>query len=271
LGEGIVSESVAGTPPQDVRPVRSSTTSLEIVAESLSMLRQSLKARWGIWLVAAIFFTGTNIADIVFGTPAHPFQSPLVIASVIVRIVAYAIVSATAIRAFTNRLEVWSINLSLLRSALAFAALLAASMVLLLIVSHFITRPLTAAITNDIHARRVTSLIVVAVWLVIFGIVTVRLSPWIAALAVGDNAVNFKTAWQGMRGATLAAIGAVVWLSPVPLVHLAFTAQAQYLGSSSLGIVLTAIDGLVSVLQVMLAMAIAAVLYRHVSKNKPSP
>lgn len=266
-----MSDTIAGTPPPDLCPARPSTTSLEIVAGSLSMLRQSLTARWSIWLVAAIFFTGTNILDILFGTPAHPFQSPLVIVSVIVRIVAYAIVSAAAIRAFTNQSEVWSINLSLLRSALAFAALLAASMVLLLIVSHFITRPLTAVITNDIHTRHVISLIVIAVWLVVFGIVTVRLSPWIAALAVGDKSANFKTAWQGMRGATLAAIGAVVWLSPVPLAHLTFTAQAQYLGKGSLGILLTSIDGLVSVLQVMLAMAIAAVLYRYVSKNKPSP
>lgn len=234
------------------------------------MLRQSLTARWDIWLVAAIFFTGTNIVDMKFGTQAHPFESPLVIASLIVRIAAYAIVSAAAIRTFTGQAKVWSINLPMLRSALAFVALLAASMLLLAIVSHFITRPLTAIATNDMHTRQVTSLIVVAVWLLVFGIVTVRLSPWLAALAIGDNAINFQSAWKGMRGATLAAIGAVVWLSPVPIAHLVFTAQAQFLSGISLGLILTAIDGLVSVLQVMLALAMASVLYRFVKTYLPS-
>ena len=73
-----------------------------------------------------------------------------------------------------------------------------------------------------------------------------------------------------MRGVTLAAIGALIWIAPVTIAHFVLTAQAQHLRGAP-QIALTVIDGLVSVLQVMLAMALAAVLYRFVAKNKPSP
>lgn len=266
-----MSESIAGIPPQyRGPPLPPTTTSLEIVGESLSMLRQSLWARWDIWLFAAVFFTGTNIADIVFATPGSPLHSPMTIASLIVRIVADVWVVAAAIRAFTNRGAVWAIDVPLLRYAAASVALLAISMILLFIVARFVTHPLIALATHDAHKARVASLSVLCVWLLGFGIVTVRLSPWIAALAVGDNSIGLSAAWKAMRGATLAAIGAIVWTAPVPIAHLALTAQAQYLTGFS-QIILTVIDSLVSVLQGLLAMAIASVLYRFVSENKPSP
>lgn len=263
-----MSETIAGTPPPDRRPVRPSMTSLEIVAESLSLLRQSLSARWDVWLVAAIFFTGTDVVDIVFASPGGPFRSPVTAVSLIVRVIALVWVVAAAIRGFTGQRMIWTVNLPMLRCAVAFAGLLVLSVLLLFGLSHFITRPLIGAMTHDPQANQIASLLVLAIWLVVFAIVTVRLSPWIAALAIGDNAINLSAAWKGMRGATLAAIGALVWTSPVPIAHLVFTAQAQYMGGL-LGLILTVIDGLVSVVQILLAMAIAAALYRFVKTNLP--
>lgn len=219
-------------------------------------------------MIAAVFFTGTDVVDIVFASPGGPFHSPLMLASLAIRIVALVWIVAAAIRTFTGQTAIWAVNLPMLRCALAFAGLLVVSMLLLFVLSRFITGPLIAELTHNPQANQIASLVVLAIWLAVFAIITVRLSPWIAALAIGDNAIDLSTAWKGMRGATLAAIGALVWTSPVPIAHLVFTAQAQYVGGL-LGLILTVIDGLVSVLQIMLAMAIAAALYRFVKTNLP--
>jgi len=265
-----VSETIAGTPPPDRRPVRSSTTSLEIVAESFSLLGQSLTTRWDVWLLAAIFFTSTNIVDIVFAPPGNPFHSPLMVASLIIRVVANVWAVTAAARVLTMSGRVWAIDLPLLRCTGAFVALIVLSLVLMVIAKHVIVNPVIAAMTQVTHATHRALVVFTGVWLIGFAIVTVRLSAWLVALAIGDRAMDFSAAWRGMQGANLAAIGALIWTSPVPIGHLVLTSQAQDL-RGPFQVALTVIDGLVSVLQVMLMMAMAAVLYRFASNNKPAP
>ncbi|HVP85407.1 MAG TPA: hypothetical protein VMS78_11855 [Rhizomicrobium sp.] len=266
----MVSDSIAGIPPPDIRPARPpSTTSLEIVAESLAMLRRSVSQHWSIWLVAAFFFTGTNIVDIVFGTRGNPFQSPLMVASLFVRVVSYVMVVVAALRTFTGGSSIWKVDQHLLRCAGAFFGLFALSIALLLLFTPFVARPVVEAVTADHQLKREISVAMVAVWFVLFAIVTIRLSPWIVALAVGDNSIGLRSAWKRMRGATLAGIGALIWTAPVPIAHLALTAEAQYL-SGSIQLSFTVVDGLVSVLQVMIALAIAVALYNFAKKNKPA-
>lgn len=261
-----MSETVVGIPPPRLGPPPPpTTTSLEIVAESLSMLRQSFFARWDIWLVAALFFTVTNVVDIVLRTPGHPFQSPMVIVSLVVRVAAYILVVAAALRAFTGRKSVWSVDLPLLRYVAAFVALLLVGVVLLAFM-HSI--PLILMRAYDPQASFAISLPLLFIWLFGFAVATLRIFPWIVALAVGDRSVGLSSAWRGMRGATLAGIGALIWTAPVLIVHLALTAEAKYLTGTP-QLTLTVIDGLISVLEVMLNMAIAAVLYRFVAKYLP--
>lgn len=263
-----MSDTIAGIPPPYLGPEPlPTTTSLEVVAESLASLRQSLSTHWEIWLIAAIFFTGTNIVDILFTTPGHPFQSPLSIASLIVRLMSYVLVVVAAMRAFTGQSSVWAINLPLLRTVAAFVALTVSSLLLLLAFTAFISRPLIGLMTADPQTQRMASLIVVSLWLIGFAIATVRLSPWIVALAINDRSIGLKTAWKGMRGATLAAIGALIWTAPIPIAHLALTAEAQYLTGTP-QLIFAVIDGLISVLLVLISMAIAAALYRFVAKYK---
>lgn len=263
-----MSESIVGIPPPDRRPARPpTTTSLEVVAETLASLRQSLGNHCEIWLIAAIFFTGTNVVDILFTTPGHPFQSPLSIFSLIVRLLSYVWVVVAAIRAFAGQSAVWTINLPLLRTVAAFVALTVSSMLLLFVFTAWISRPLIGLMTADPQSHRFAALIVLCIWLIGFAVATVRLSPWIVALAINDRSIGLKTAWKGMRGATLAAIGALIWTAPVPIAHVALTAEAQYLTGTS-QLVFTVIDGLISVLLVLISMAIAAALYQFVAKYK---
>lgn len=251
-----MSDTIAGIPP----PYRGrypapTITSLEIVAQSLSLLRRSLSTRWDIWLVAVIFLVGTNIAGIGFAPMGDRPHASLSTASQIVRAVSYIPVAAAAVRAFTGRGSVWSIDLPLLRyMAATLAALLA------LLIPMFFIIALAAFGTK---AASAVSMAVFVGCILVLALVMLRVSPWLAALSVGDGSLHLSSAWKGMRGAMLAAVGAAIWLSPVLIVHIALNAEAQYqTGTAQLAF--TIVDGLVCVLQLMIDMAIIAVLYLFV-------
>ncbi len=260
-----MSAALATTPPE--RSASARFTAIGILREALTLMRGSLYGAWSIWAVATVFFTGTDLVDIIYGGGANPLHSPLTMISLAIRVIANIWVAAAAIRAFANRGAIWAIDLALLRYTAAFLLLIVGSIGLLLALSRLVVHPLIAMATSDTHISHIVSMAVTGAWLVGFTLLTVRWMPWIVALAIGDRVTRFSIAWQGMRGAMLAAIGAYLLVAPVMIAHFLLTIWAQSLAGSAQFWV-TTLDGVVSVVQVMSGMAVAVVLYRHVADEK---
>jgi len=209
-----------------------------------------------------MLFTGTDLVDIVYGAPqsGHGF-SPAQIASLAIRVIAPLWVSTAAWRIMLGSARAaWAPDFAFWRYVLVSLLLFAVTFVPAVAA----TRLLGPAIADAFHDpyQQTIARGAVAFALILLGtFVTIRLALWPVALAIGDRAVTFVTAWRATRGAVWAMIGALLLLGvPWLAAHFAATVWAQSL-SGQARVTATAIDGILSVFQVAFGIAVTAGSY----------
>jgi hypothetical protein len=241
-----------------------------MMREALATLVRSLPRAWSVWLVAALFFTATDLIDIVYGSGsdaagATAFQlTPLTAASLALRVFFAIFIPAAALRAMLpSRRSSWALD----RGFWLFAGVF----ILLTIVSFGgaalatrLSQPLLHLAIADEHAYRVASLVLLFVYLLAGIVLTARLALWPVSALLGDAGASVAASWRRMRGAVLPfLVASAILVLPFLIAHFALTGwleNAAMRGSARLA--WTIADGFVSVFQVMLAMAVTAAAYR---------
>jgi hypothetical protein len=239
-----------------------------MMGEALAVVARSLPRAWSVWLIAALFFTATNLADIVYGggsDAAGTFHlTPLTVVSLAARVFFAVFIPAAALRAMlASRRNSWALDKGFWLFAGAFILLAVVSFggaVLATLVS----QPLLHLAIADEHAYRVASLVLLFVYLLAGIVLTARLALWPVSALLGDASASVAASWRRMRGAVLPfLVASAVLVLPFLIAHFALTGwleNAAMRGSARLA--WTIVDGLVSVFQVMLAMAVTAAAYR---------
>jgi hypothetical protein len=239
-----------------------------IARESLRMLGHGFARALPVWLFAAVSFTGTNLVDIVYGAPVagHGLTHAQMV-SLGIRLISPLIVSCAAWRIMLDSEDPpWSLNWDFWKYALATLLLIAVGFGIAL-AGVKAAQPFFVSVLHDKTQQNIARGALAFALILLATIVTIRISLWPVALAIGDRAVTFRTAWRSTRGAALAMIGALILVAtPWFAGHFATTIWAQSL-TGDRQITATVIDGIVSVLQVAFGVAVTAAAYVLLAKR----
>lgn len=236
-----------------------------MMGEALAVVARSLPRAWSVWLVAALLFTASEIADIVYSDAAGTFHlTPLTVASLTVRVFFAVFIPAAALRAMlASHHSTWGLDkgfwlfsgVFILLTVVSFGGAVLATLA---------SQPLLHLAIADEHAYRAASLVLLFVYLLAGIVLTARLALWPVSALLGDAGASVAASWRRMRGAVLPfLLASAVLVLPFLIAHFALTGwleNAAMRGSARLA--WTIVDGLVSVFQVMLAMAVTAAAYR---------
>jgi hypothetical protein len=238
-------------------------TVFRIAGESFRLLGRNLWRALPVWLFAIVTFTGTNLIDIVYGAPVtgHGFTAAQIV-SLAIRVVAPLIVSSALFRVMLGSTHgPWSPDGAFWKYVLA-TALISGVAFGIAIAGVRGLRPQMLVLVHDRAGQMIASGATAFAFILLGAILTIRLSLWPVALAIGDRAVTFVMAWRRTRGAVWAMTGALLLLAaPWIAAHFAATVWALSL-SGQARVMATVIDGLVSVLQVASGIAVASASYR---------
>lgn len=243
------------------RPARISVG--RIVPLSLRLLFGSLGSGWAAWVLCAIIFTGTDLVDLIYRS--GDLHAPLSLASLAVRVVGALVVPVVIWRIMLPRdgRRVWAADGRFWRYAAAFVAINLVT-VPLLFVAKIVLRPIMHALPLDPALHRYAVYVEVFILALIILFVTLKLTLWTVALAIGDRDVGFVVSWRRTYGCLFAFFGALLAvILPFETAHFGLTALAQRGGfgaTQTFWIVIA--DGLVTVPVVMGMAAVAAAVYR---------
>jgi hypothetical protein len=208
-----------------------------------------------------VIVIGTNLLDFVTApasgsTPGAPFALAALIRIGGVFWVGYVIQHklASGGRAFAIGPAFWR-----------FAALQIVTLVGMLIVRLVLLRIVPPAPT--LVGEWMANLTALAIW----GIVSIRLLAWNAALSLEAPFAALRGIWRGQRGHDGAIAGAFIGLVlPAAAFHLALTLVAVRMPMAPQSrVTIAVIDGLVSALQLTLTCAIGAIALRLASRTEP--
>jgi hypothetical protein len=231
-------------------------TTAQIAVAGLKLTARSLLRSPLVWIVAFVLFTGTNLVDLVYGAGPGKALTALQIVSLAVRLFSNIWIVVVALRTFLDRRTVWALDRSFLTYVAFFIVYFGVGLGIASVVGH----ALSAFVGQGARAVRVTAVLSM---LVAYCLLTIRIMLWPTALALGDRSVGLRESWRRTRGATLTMIGAFFALLPIAAVHFGLTAWATTLPlSGDSRLIVTICDGVLSVVQVMLAMAFAAAIYK---------
>jgi hypothetical protein len=254
------------------REMADDVTVRRIAGESLRLLGRSLWRALPVWIVAAVLFTGTNLVDIVYGSPqpGHGF-TPAQIVSLAIRVIAPLWVSTAAWRIMLGSSRpAWAPDGAFWRYVLA-ALLITGATFGLALAGVTALKPVILSAIHDKTGQMIARGAALFALLIAGTFVTIRLSLWPVALAIGDKSVTFVTAWRAARGAVWAMTGALLLLGvPWLAAHLAATMWAMS-PTGQARVAATVIDGILSVLQVAFGVAVTAGAYAVLTRKEAAP
>lgn len=265
--------STIAAPVEHLRTAAHPFTVKAAIRETFATLKgadERLRVVGGVLLATLVV---TNfMAFLVSTNPEAALPTPATMALRLAGII-FALVAAYRIM-LPDSPKPWSIDLPFARYFGAGMALLTAVMaVQLSIKAAILGIAAGAGLTADqVYPARV---VIAGLASVAFVFAFMRFQPWMIALATGRSGLTPLRSWRGMRGKTVATIGA--WLAlvlPLLALHYALTGFALAAAEPHLYLPVAAIDGIVTSVQTLIVSALLVTAYRWVADQavpEPAP